>query len=114
MVRLIGANSPQWRLKDLTALLQREPSHLSETREHKVQIAKTGRLAREATWTCARKGSLVTVRAAVVLLMTVIENGWSFFWRLLFFFRARFFFGGGWLVLARTVPLLQAVAGNSV
>ena len=38
--------------------------------------------------------------------------GWSFFWRPFFFLVPVFFFFCGWLVSARTVPLLQAVAGK--
>ena len=46
------------------------------------------------------------------LRIEFLLGGWSFFWRpFFFFFRARFFFG--WLVLARTVPLLQAVEGKN-
>ena len=49
---------------------------------------------------------------AVPVVWQLIK-GWSFFWRpFFFFFGARFFFCG-WLVSARTVPLLQAVAGKS-
>ena len=39
------------------------------------------------------------------------RNGWSFFFAPFFFVP---FFFGGWLVSAKTVPLLQAVAGKNV
>ena len=62
---------------------------------------------------CSTRRWIVTAGALATCMRLhstlAIKNGWSFFWRPFFFFGARFFFCG-WLVSARTVPLLQAVA----
>ena len=51
------------------------------------------------------------LKGGVFISPMPILKGWSFFWCL---FLVPVFFLCGWLVSARTVPLLQAVAGKNV
>ena len=61
-------------------------------------------------YTSAAKGPWLELWTSAGLLL---RNGWSFFWRPCFLFFGALFVFCGWLVSARTVPLLQAAAGKS-